>query len=257
MKAILVTGSHPRHKFVASRLAEATNLVRVFFEERGPVTPGFVSDLDGRLANVVRTHYLDREDWEHQYLPLTQFSTPSGVFSSWTEVGEVISKERVDVVFTFGCSLVPSWLLQTDSARFINFHGGMSPWYRGTLTTFWPSYLLQPEKTGYTVHETTQETDGGRIYARIPVGIDSSHSLNGIAFEATLDFAESLNLVAAHLEDSLALARKPREQRDGKLFLNSDWSPALLLHVYGEMQNLPVAYASQFREIIGRKIELF
>jgi hypothetical protein len=251
----LITGSHPRHRFIASRLAQSTNLIRVIFEDRGPVTPEFVSDLSGRLATVAHMHYNDRENWEDQYVPLTNFSTQSSEFSSWTEVGEVISKESVDVVFTFGCTLVPSWLIGIDNVSFINFHGGMSPWYRGTLTTFWPSYLLQPEKTGYTVHETTQETDGGCIYARIPARINSDLSLNRIAFEASLNFAESLDAVATHLERSLAVARKPREQGDGKLFLNSDWSPALLLHIYEEMQNRPVAYASQFRAIAERKIE--
>lgn len=256
IRAILVTGSHPRHKFVASKLSEVTDLVRVYLEDRGPVTPDFVAGLNGRVAAVARAHYKDREDWEDQYVPLTDLRTRTSPLTGWTEVEDTVLSERIDLVFTFGCSLVPSRLLDESPAQFINFHGGLSPWYRGTLTTFWPSYFLQPEKTGYTVHETTHETDGGRIYARIPVDISPSQSLNGIAFQATLDFSMSLNAVIAHLDNSLSSARLPESQSQGKLFLNSDWSPALLLHIYGEMGNRPVAYASQFKKIDTRRLEL-
>ena len=29
----------------------------------------------------------------------------------------------------------------------INIHLGLSPWYRGSATLFWPSYNLEPRKT--------------------------------------------------------------------------------------------------------------
>ena len=44
-----------------------------------------------------------------------------------------------------------------------NIHGGLSPWYRGGVTHFWPSYLLEPEYTGMTLHELTNDIDGGGI----------------------------------------------------------------------------------------------
>lgn len=252
-----MTGNHPRHRFVASKLSEVTELVACFMEDRGSITPGFVSNLQGRVADVVKTHYSDREDWEDQYQSLTHVTAPCTPFSSWTDVKDVVLKEKIDVVYTFGCNLLPDWFLEATTTQFVNFHGGLSPWYRGTLTTFWPSYLLQPEKTGYTIHKTTKSIDGGHIYARIPVSIDQSHSLNGLAFQATLDFAQSFHLAIPHLERCLATGRIPKVQSDGKLFLNSDWSPALLVPIYGDMQNLPVAYASQFRDLSARQSEFF
>ena len=42
-------------------------------------------------------------------------------------------------------------------------HGGLSPWYKGGATHFWPTYLIEPEFTGITVHETTKDLDAGAI----------------------------------------------------------------------------------------------
>ena len=42
-------------------------------------------------------------------------------------------------------------------------HGGLSPWYKGGATHFWPTYLMEPEFTGITVHETTKDLDAGAI----------------------------------------------------------------------------------------------
>jgi hypothetical protein len=254
--AILVTGNHPRHFYVAAKLSESVNLKKVFVENRGAITPEFVDDLTGRVGQIARLHYGDREDWEHRFESTPRQDTNFVNKSNWSDVADALSLGDVQVVFTFGCSLVPSSLLDSKGVKFINFHGGLSPWYKGALTTFWPSYFLQPERTGYTIHETTELIDGGRMFARVPISLDQGLSLNGIAFNATLEFSKSLPDLIRHIEVTLQSGVPPKQQGSGKLFLSTDWSPAHLLHIYEEMENRPLLYASSLRELELRCIEL-
>ena len=45
----------------------------------------------------------------------------------------------------------------------INIHLGLSPWYKGSATLYWPFYHLQPQFCGVTFHQITRQADAGEI----------------------------------------------------------------------------------------------
>jgi hypothetical protein len=56
----------------------------------------------------------------------------------WVIGGATLTGPDGAAVADFGATNLARW----------NIHGGLSPWYRGAITHFWPSYMLEPQLTG-------------------------------------------------------------------------------------------------------------
>lgn len=76
---------------------------------------------------------------------------------------DLLDQEKPDVIIVYGTPILKAPLF--DRARIItlNMHTGLSPWYRGDSTLFWPVFYDDPEHLGVTVHKLVAAVDGGDI----------------------------------------------------------------------------------------------
>ena len=74
-------------------------------------------------------------------------------------------------LFVYGTGIVGAGTTRL-AQRALNLHTGLSPWYRGSDTEFWPLYCGEPHMVGVTVHEVAPAVDGGSIYARASVQLE-------------------------------------------------------------------------------------
>jgi methionyl-tRNA formyltransferase len=112
-----------------------------------------------------------------------------------------------------------------------NLHGGLSPWYRGVATHFWPSYLLEPQMTGTTLHEITARIDGGAVVHQSIAPLVRGDGLHDLACRAVLAAAAELPAlieVVAGGRELAAVAQKTT----GRLWLAEHWRPEHLRLVY-------------------------
>jgi methionyl-tRNA formyltransferase len=77
----------------------------------------------------------------------------------------LIEELRPDIVAVYG-TLVLGRKLIAACPRLINLHTGLSPWYRGSDTIFWPLHDGVPHLVGVTVHRLEAGLDSGPILAR-------------------------------------------------------------------------------------------
>ena len=70
-----------------------------------------------------------------------------------------------DVVLVFGTGILREPLLSAFDGRIINIHLGLSPYYRGAGTNFWPLVNREPEYVGATIHYLDAGIDTGPILA--------------------------------------------------------------------------------------------
>ena len=73
----------------------------------------------------------------------------------------------VEIVFLFGTAILKEGWLNAFPNRIINLHLGLSPFYRGSATLFWPFAQDELECVGATVHLAVAKVDAGPILARI------------------------------------------------------------------------------------------
>ena len=69
--------------------------------------------------------------------------------------------------YNYGCSIIQEPLLSVFDGRFVNVHLGLSPYYRGSGTNFWPLVNKEPEFVGATFMHIDSGIDTGEIIHQI------------------------------------------------------------------------------------------
>ena len=87
---------------------------------------------------------------------------------------------EVDLVITFGCSILKDPWLEFFQNRILGIHLGISPYYRGSGTNFFPFVNNELGAVGYTLMNLNEGVDTGDIihqsYANMILG-DSIHTI--------------------------------------------------------------------------------
>ncbi len=133
------------------------------------------------------------------------------------ECKAILEQEKPSVIVVYGTRIIQRHIFECASIITLNMHTGLSPFYRGDSTLFWPVYYNEPEKLGVTVHELVESVDGGAIAATAPVNYDIGDTEADLfAKGVKAGTAIYLDCVAAALDNSLELT--PQDLSAGQEF---------------------------------------
>lgn len=76
---------------------------------------------------------------------------------------QLIAEAKPDVIVVYGTAIIHEPTFSLSKLITLNMHTGLSPFYRGDSTLFWPVYFDDPEHLGVTVHELVASVDGGDV----------------------------------------------------------------------------------------------
>jgi methionyl-tRNA formyltransferase len=228
---LIMTGDALRHKFVADTLADTLNVVGVVSEQKKAVDEArLIGKEVAEKSAVLLEHFAERDKKEQEYFgahqqfcvrPQYVLSVPYGQANS-DKAFEWIRARAPDYVLLFGSSLIKDPLLGYFGSRMINMHLGLSPYYRGSGTNFWPLADGTPECVGATVHLATAEVDGGAILGQVRPAMYEDDRSHDIGCKAIIAGARlfSVATVAYHKKSIV-----PRMQDDmvGKEFRRRDF----------------------------------
>jgi methionyl-tRNA formyltransferase len=185
MRAVILTSRGPEHTFVTNALLNAVGdrVVAIVLESRrsslnaglrryGPLrTCERIVTKAGRamMGSSARQAAALRDvlgSYDRQWPPsLPVVETPS---ANSAEIRATIKGLAPTHLFVYGTGIVGAGTASLTHCA-LNLHTGLSPWYRGSDTEFWPLYYGKPEMVGITVHQVTPAVDAGPIYARASV----------------------------------------------------------------------------------------
>lgn len=267
MSIVVFTGSHPRHHYFAGQLAKTGLVSGVIIEDREEfvktastkddtkkedTSNTSIPQLSAHLKKLYDDHFLKRAQAEESFfgssasedeLKAIENSWNTNIlhvpFGSHYKDGQAVSafleKCQARLVLSYGCTKIsPEVMAQANKSRsckFWNTHGGLSPYYRGTVTHFWPSYFLEPQMTGMTLHETTENLDGGAILLTTSYSPVRDDTLHMVACRTVKEYVEKLAGIVTKL-DFDNLPEGITQKSSGKLFVNSDWRPEHLYLIY-------------------------
>lgn len=255
-KICLITGDHPRHKFLAGRLIESKTISCWVIERREPIIrtpPGGISD---SLLKLYNHHFQERERVEEAVFGLPKYE--KYVPSLTIDVDALNSEDTIKfvnsynpkLVISYGCHKLHQKFRDNVNARFWNTHGGLSPDYRGVITHFWPSYFLEPQMTGMTLHETTDFLDAGAIVFQTAAPMVQGDTLHRLAARNVEGFADQLKNTLQHL-DFLQLPEGVLQKSYGRVFMARDWRAEHLKVIYDVYED-KIVDAALNGEIVGR-----
>ena len=231
MRVVVITGSHRRHAWFTARLAERFTIASVVAMPREgsvPQPPDGTGPHD--RENFVR-HFRLRDEAEE-----ATFGDERDVFDAvptlpiardglnGPDVADHVRDVDADACVVFGADILREPLVSALPPLTMNVHLGVSPWYRGTATLFWPFYNLEPHWAGATLHRITPQVDAGPILATCHPPLRRGDGIHDVA---TRTVVSALDGVAACLDlaaSGRTLTEHP-QRTAGRLYLTRHFRP--------------------------------
>lgn len=173
MRIALFTSTHLRHRYVAAQIAASCNLQLIITETKSSRIEDktIYNPID---QDLFREHFTNREITEAAYFgnfknfPSTvpRVSFDNGKINGPKTV-DLLEEHAIDGIVLFGTSIIKPFILDQFSSKVINLHLGVSPYYKGSGTNFFPIANGDFECLGATIHLATTQVDAGGILHQI------------------------------------------------------------------------------------------
>jgi folate-dependent phosphoribosylglycinamide formyltransferase PurN len=252
-RIILLTGNELRHQFFRKFLSNKNDLhvVSTYCESsKGGIFD--IVDTDLEENKLRRSHLISRNLSEKDFFELycNNIDNSKPMFINKGEINDIQHVKKIieinpDLIISYGCSIIRSELLEIFSGRFINIHLGLSPYYRGSGTNFWPIVNNEYQFIGTTFMHIDKGIDTGKVIHQIRAKIYSNDSIHQIGNRLIKDsviecaklissfhkikplsvnFNKSINRYYKKVdftEDSIKLASKNNTSSNIDLYLNN------------------------------------
>ena len=236
MKVLFLTGSHPRHLAMANELYRIGVLKGLIIEQREAHVPTPPEDISEELKELFVLHFDRRKLAEERFFGSPNPPEVETLFVARSEINSekvhnFIRKINPDVLLSYGVHKLSPETLNSCSGKRWNIHGGLSPWYRGVITHFWPSYFLEPQMTGMTIHELTQDIDGGPLVHQSAAQLVKDDGIHDLACRAVISLKDDLEMLFSLLEEKGELPTR-KQKTTGRIWISKDWRPEHLIPIY-------------------------
>ena len=235
----IISGNHLRHIFLVKKISKVIPIENWIIQKRqNSLTNSYKKKV--KLTKLEKIHYKKRASAE-------KFFFTSAEEISHLQINNIIEikKENLESkkfisnikklkrsnLITYGCNKINDNVLKLFPGNKWNVHAGLSPWYRGSATHFWPTFLLEPDFTGVTLHNLTNEIDGGEIIHQTKVKLNANDGIHENACRCISDFCtEFVNLINKDIFKKKL--KGITQSSSGRIWTKKMWHPYLLNSIY-------------------------
>lgn len=267
MRILLFSGSHSRHVYVHKQLIKNFNIAGIVTMTRESQSPEPPLDLNRTDKNNFIRHFKERNEVEistygnltnHFYADEAPTLKINPDELNSIKVLNFIKNLKADVCFIFGVNLILNPIINNLPKYTFNLHLGLSPWYKGSATLFWPFYFLQPQYAGATIHYIVKDADAGNIIHQDTPILKYGDGIHQVGANVVIESVKSVIKIFNKImknEEILAVKQKSM----GRLFLSKDFHPSHLRLIYETFDNKIVDYYldKNFNKIKPNLVKLF
>lgn len=242
MDLVYIAGNHPRHQYIARKLDSKGYLAGMVVQDRGSNNPDPPRDLtDDRLRDLFKHHFDQRRqaevdfftDAERPDVPQIKISTDeTNSRKMWSFVEDI----EAELAISYGLSLNKKSIKKLPDEVW-NIHSGHSPMYKGEITHFWPSYMLEPQMTVVTLHRLTETSSNENIIHQTLPSLVRGDGVHELAYRTVKKFADNDLPAVIELFNRDNLKSPKPQSRHGKFWYREDWRPEHLITVYEKFDN--------------------
>lgn len=245
MEFLLFSGTHSRHLWVQREVASRLDVSGIVFMEREDMIPPPDPAAAPHDKALHRRHFERRVEVEEAAYGqpsaqdvsegiATQIVAPDELNS--TRVADFVAERDPDACFIFGVDIIRDPVMSQLPAWRLNLHLGLSPWYRGSATLFWPFYFLQPQFAGATLHQIIPSPDAGAIVHHTRPTLKPGQGVHEVAANVVRESRSDVVKLLLRLSNEGTLPTRPQRSA-GKLFLTKDYEPHHLRVLYDLFDN--------------------
>ena len=243
MRIGILTSIETRHRYFVRAIRSRFRVVAVVYEETG-YSPAHVqpTNLTAEEAQVVAEHFAERSRQEQAFFgQAAEFveaddqcavrRLPPGTLNT-PETLAFFEDVAADTVVVYGTNLVKPPLLNHWPGRMINLHLGLSPYYRGTATNFYPLLNEEPEYVGATIHLLDAGVDSGPILRHARPRIQAGDMPHTIGCKAILAGIEALVAVLSDLDRGRVVPVPQWQVPGARFYRRRDYHPRQVVELY-------------------------
>ena len=174
---------------------------------------------------------------------------------------EAIYKEiqsfNPDAMIVFGSSIIREPILSLGKKnKFINLHLGLSPYYKGNGTNFWPFINDELEFLGSTILHIDSGIDTGDIITHVRPEIAEDDNVHSLGCKIIRDSANAIIDILKLIKDDQEINRIPQWiVENEKIYKMKDFNNTILKKYFERMDNNIVKEFSKKKKKEFRIIE--
>jgi methionyl-tRNA formyltransferase len=234
-RLLLIRANEPRHRALSARLIEGGFELNEIVE----VKTGSSSS----LSTLQIKHFKARQQFENDYFRYLHYDDSDRATKvlhtpNVNDEQSIVFAERcsADYIITFGSSILKKEWIDKFRNRILGIHLGLSPYYRGSGTNFFPFVNQELGAIGFTLMNLDEGVDTGAIihqaYANFVQG-DSIHSVGNRLLQEMYDAIVRLMQIKVDLSQSV----KQPQKESGRLYRKKDFTDLALTTALTNIQN--------------------
>lgn len=252
---VIITSTALRHKYFVNSLMDDLEVAGVVSEEKHTL-----SNPEGK-EGIVKKHLEEFKEAENCFfgehpsfnLPDKDiFYIPRGQSNS-SETFSWIREREPQYLILFGSAIIKPPLLSYYDGKIVNLHLGLSPYYRGSGSNFWPLVFGEPEGVGATIHLAVLKVDAGPILGQVRPEVSISDRSHELGCKTVIAGTKLLPRILAAYNQKRII---PREQdfSIGKIFRKKDLTPEAVIKM---RQNFSAGMIKEFLDGREERVKNF
>ena len=239
MKIVVLTSNSLRHKFLANTLSSYCDDALIISECK-PQTSSFD---DSKNYTKIENHFLLRDNTEKSFFPNDNYFIPKTLPILYKEVNspyvyKVIKNFKPDILIIFGSSIIKEPLISLlPTGHIINLHLGISPYYRGSGTNFWPFVNNELEYLGSTILHLDAGIDTGDIICHVRPKIELNDNVHTLGCKIIKSSVESLIKIIKLLDEGKKLNRVKQWDVKDRYYKTKDFDETALSKYKNNLKN--------------------
>lgn len=149
-------------------------------------------------------------------------------------VFETVKQFNPDLMIVYGASIIRKPLLELlPYGKIINLHLGVSPYYRGSGTNFWPFVNRELQFVGSTLLNIDAGVDTGDIIAHIRPEFELNDTVHSAGCKVVRDSADALKVLIKKVRNGEEIkAVKQWETKPSRYYRKKDFNQEALKDYY-------------------------
>ena len=214
--------------------------ILVIIMQRENVIPEPPKNLDDIDKDLFKKHFQNRFEVERSnygnLTPQEIYKNNRTIYINRDELNTVyLAKEienyNADFAFIFGVDLILDPVIDKLPKNKVNLHLGLSPWYKGGATLYYPFYNLRPQFCGITFHQITKEADAGEIIHQAVPELNYGDKIHDVGAKCVLKAKADLTKIINHWKIHKEFKGK-KQITSGKNWISSDFHASQLRVIY-------------------------
>lgn len=249
---IILTSDSLRHDFLRKALSLNSNIrvLKSYCESSSKMIYNNITD-KLQLHHLQQREQSERDFFESFVELSPDYSNPcvieKNAINTQEKMDEILSL-KPDLLVAYGCSIIKPPLIECFRGRILNVHLGLSPYYRGSGTNFFPFVNGELEYIGATFMVMDEGIDTGEIIHQIQAKIYPDDDIHKIGNRLIAKIAKVYRVIIKEFENLRPL-EQPKDKTGGRFYKNSDFTPCATKKAYDNLRSSLENYFCQEKKI--------